>query len=109
MSSNKMQFNELYEGNFGFVTLANDISCKTVGNESISLKFENGYYYHIYFFYFKEVRYIPELARNLLSIAPLDVFYGKFENSMLKITGGSLVSFKVIKKNGIYVTKSIKA
>lgn len=43
-----MSFNELYEGNFGFVTLANDISCKTVGNESISLKFENGYYYHFF-------------------------------------------------------------
>lgn len=39
----------------------------------------------IIFFNFKEVRYIPELARNLFSIAPLDVFYGKFENSMLKI------------------------
>lgn len=43
-----MSFNELYEGNFGFVTLANDISCKTFGNESISLKFENGYYYHFF-------------------------------------------------------------
>ncbi|CAM8916933.1 unnamed protein product [Rhodiola kirilowii] len=52
-----------------------------------------------------EVRYVPELKRNLISLGMLDKqgYTFKAENGTMKVTKGLLIIMKGVRMNGIYV------
>ena len=87
--------------NDGQVVLCDNFSYTIAGIGDIKIKFNTGFVYVL-----KEVRYIPELSRNLISVGRLekDNFTGKIENDMFKMMKGALISIKEIKKNDIYIT-----
>ena len=51
-----------------------------------------------------EVRYVPDLKRNLISVGELDKkgYLFKGENSELLVVKGSVVVIRGIKKKGLY-------
>ena len=53
----------------------------------------------------QEVRYVPDLKRNLISLGMLDQISCSFkvENGSLKVVKGSLVIMKGVKMNGLYI------
>ena len=55
----------------------------------------------------KDVRYVPNLKRNLISLSVLDVegYYYKVEKGVLKVFRSSLVILKGGKRNCFYVLK----
>ncbi|KAK6153634.1 hypothetical protein DH2020_013273 [Rehmannia glutinosa] len=76
--------------------MANEKKCEVLGIGDICLKFESGYTYTL-----KNVRHVPDLCNNLISCAALenDELEGRFGNGVMKILKGSLVIFKVVKRN----------
>ncbi|KAK0591233.1 hypothetical protein LWI29_037324 [Acer saccharum] len=56
---------------------------------------------------FRNVRYVPNLKRNLISLGTLDEegYAYKAERGVLKASKGSLVILKYDKKNGLYVLR----
>ena len=55
----------------------------------------------------KYVRHVPEIKRNLISVAMLDKegCSVKVENGSMKISKGSMLIMKGLASNGIYVLK----
>ena len=53
----------------------------------------------------QEVRYIPDLKRNLISLGMLDQIGCSFkvENGCLKMVKGSMVIMNDVKMNGLYI------
>lgn len=53
----------------------------------------------------QEVKYVPELKRNLIFFGKLDMhgYYFKSEKETTKISRGSLVFIKGVRKNGLYI------
>lgn len=53
----------------------------------------------------RNVRYVPKLKRNLISLGTLDAdgYSFKSEHGQMKVTKGSLVVMKAIRKNSLYV------
>lgn len=87
----------------GEVVMGNNIACKVEGLGNVTLKFENGYMYIL-----ERVRYVPKLKKNLISMGELDDLgmCGRIGDGLMKVIKGSLVIFKGVKKNGIYVVKA---
>ena len=81
------------------VLLGNNRPCKIQGIGSVRIKMYDGVERLL-----TQVRYIPELKRNLISLGVLDElgYSIKMECGSLKILKGSLVMLKGVKKNGIY-------
>ena len=90
-------YSKIYEGQ---VLLGNNMSCQVVGIGSIQLKLDDGTVKTLSF-----VRHVPELKRNLISLGTLDEvgYTCKIESGGMKITRGSYVAMKGIKKGGLYV------
>ena len=84
----------------GKVLMGNDFSCRIIGTGKIAIKQYDGGIKVL-----KNVRHIPELRRNLISLGALeDEGYGyKSINGSLKITKGSLIVMKGDKINGLYI------
>jgi hypothetical protein len=101
VTSEKNWFCKLHESKVGHVVLCDNFAYTIAGIGNINVKFDTGFVYTL-----KDVRYIPELSRNLISVGRLekDDFTGKIGNGMLKMIKGALVSIKGIKKNDIYIT-----
>lgn len=80
MCPNKSWFEALTEEDEGLVLLGNNKSCKTKGMGSIRIRMFDGADRVI-----KQVRYIPELKRNLISLGVLDAtgYFLKSENGSL--------------------------
>ena len=97
----KAWFENLQESKSGHTILCNNHAYKIARIGNITLKFDTSYVLK-----WHEVRYIPEIGRNLISVGALetDGFSGKIGNNMLKMIKGALVTCKGIKRNGIYVT-----
>ena len=55
----------------------------------------------------KEVRYIPQLKRNLISVGTLETlgFGVSIKNGILKMTKGSVVILKGVCRNNLYYLK----
>jgi len=85
--------------NGGKVLLGNDYECKVLGVGDVRLRQHDGSHRTLF-----EVRYVPELKRNLISFGELDRSSLKFkgEGGILKISEGLLACMKVILQNGIY-------
>ena len=79
--------------------MRNNSMCKLVGIRSISLKMFDGVWLG------RQVRYVPNLKRNLISISMLDQIWCivKVEGGVLRVIKGSMVIMKGRKVNGLYV------
>ena len=100
MTPNKSWFEEFNQHEAGMVLLGNNKPCKVQGIGSIRIKMYNGVEKVL-----ERVRYIPKLKRNLISLGVLDElgYVIKAEAGVLKVSRGSLVVMKGVKKNSIYI------
>ena len=71
--------------------MGNDVACKTVGKGSICMKMFDGQVRT-----FKDVRHVPDLRKNLLSLGALEAQGYKFSGTdrVLKVTKGSMTVLK---------------
>lgn len=99
MTPNKAWFEDLKEEDGGVVLLGNNKPCKVKGIGSVRIRFHSGAEKVL-----TNVRYIPELKRNLISLGMLDElgYLVKIEAGMIKVLKGSLLVMKGVRKNGIY-------
>ena len=89
---------ETYDG--GIVVMGNDASCRVIGRGTIKLKMLDGTIREL-----TNVRHIPDLKRNLISLGMLDRMgcVIKLESGTLKVIKGSMVLMKGNLDNGLYV------
>ena len=95
-------FTEFKELSGGTVLMGNNQQCQVEGIGSVAIRMYDGMVR-----IFKNVRYVPNLKRNLISLDVLDeegCCY-KGEKGVLKVSRGSLVILKGDKNNGLYVLK----
>ena len=99
MTPNKAWFEELKQGDGGVVLLGNNRPCKVQGVGFVRVKLHNDVEKVL-----TNVRYIPELKRNLIFLGMLDElgYLIKVEAGTIKVLKGSLLVMKGIRKNGIY-------
>ena len=88
----------------GKVLMGNNEAYKVMGIGSAKIKMFDGVVKELH-----QVRYVPDLKRNLISLGMLDqlgcVF--KAENETLKVINHSMVVIKGVRKNGLYVLRWI--
>ena len=79
--------------------MGNNAACKTQGIGSIRLKLHNGSIRVL-----TEVRYVPDLKKNLLSLETLDLkgFKITIQDGVLKVVLGALVVMKGIRRGNLY-------
>ena len=84
----------------GKVLLGNNLACKVAGIGTINIRMFDGIERDL-----KQVRYVPELKRNLISLGVMDQASCsiKAENGNLHIEENGLVIMKGIRRNGLYV------
>lgn len=82
------------------VLLGNNEACVVQGVDSVRIKAHDGQEKIL-----TEVRYVPQLRRNLISLGELDRsgFSYKSEKGSLKVYKGSLLKLKGVLKNGLYI------
>ncbi|KZV56298.1 hypothetical protein F511_00295 [Dorcoceras hygrometricum] len=99
----KSWFQNLVEEESGHVLLGNNRECKVMGIGSVLLKMHDGCVRTI-----TEVRYVPDLRRNLLSIGMLDSkgFNVKIEGGTMKVIKGSLTVMRGSQDNGLYILEA---
>ncbi|KAH9752684.1 hypothetical protein KPL71_014795 [Citrus sinensis] len=87
-----------FEG--GKVLMGNNASCKVIGIGSVRLKMSDGIIREL-----DNVRHIPELKRNLISLSMLDKAGCciRLESSSLKVIKGSLILMKGVMQHGLYI------
>ena len=80
--------------------MGNDASCRVIGRGTIKLKMLDGTIREL-----TNVRHIPDLKRNLISLGMLDRMgcVIKLESGTLKVIKGSMVLMKGNLDNGLYV------
>lgn len=57
----------------------------------------------------EDVRFVPKLKGNFISLGTLNStsFTINIENGIMKVIKGSLVAFKIFRKNGLYFCEGI--
>ncbi|KAH9767149.1 hypothetical protein KPL71_011170 [Citrus sinensis] len=93
-------FSEYHKIDGGKVMMGNNAVCKVIGIGNISLKLHNGTIREV-----KQVRHVPDLKRNLISLGMLDqVGYSvRLEHGKIEILNGVTLVMKGSRKNGVYV------
>ncbi|KAH9801561.1 hypothetical protein KPL71_001082 [Citrus sinensis] len=89
-----------HETDGGKVMMGNNAICKIVGIENVNLKLHDGTIREL-----REVRYVPDLKRNLISLGMLDQMglSIKLESGELRISNSDGVVMQGYKRNGVYV------
>lgn len=84
----------------GQVLLGNNMACHVVGIGSVQIQLEDGIVKTL-----SSVRHVPCLKRNLISLGMLDEagYTCKTEGGNMKITRGSYVAMRGVKRSGLYV------
>ena len=100
MTPHESWFVDYKKQDFGQVLLGNNKACKVVGVGTVSILMADGCQRKLF-----NVRHVPELKRNLISLGTLDSegFQFKAENGCLKILKGSMVFMKGNRVNGLYL------
>ncbi|XP_073291104.1 uncharacterized mitochondrial protein AtMg00300-like [Primulina huaijiensis] len=100
MCPTKSWFEKLEESDQGLVLLGNDKACRVKGIGSIRLRMQDEIDRIL-----QEVRYVPELKRNLISLGTLESNGYSFKSEMVcvKVTKGSLVIMKAVRQNSLYI------
>ncbi|KAH9717203.1 hypothetical protein KPL71_021739 [Citrus sinensis] len=106
MSPNRNYFTIYQSCDGGMVLMGNNSVCKVVGIGTVSLKMYYGMVRDL-----TQVRHVPELKRNLISIGMLDQTgcVIKAKNWILKVVRGSIVIMKGTKQNGLYASVTEKS
>ncbi|KAH9786526.1 hypothetical protein KPL71_010287 [Citrus sinensis] len=96
----KHHFFEYQEYDGGRVMMGNNAICRVIGIGVIKLKLHDNSILEL-----KQVRHVPDLKRNLISLGMLDQIgcVVKVQQGIMSVVKGSLVLLKGIKKNGLYV------
>jgi LTR polyprotein gag-polypeptide-like protein/Pol polyprotein/gag-pre-integrase-like protein/zinc knuckle protein len=99
MCPNRKWFTTYESTNGGTVLMGNDHACKTVGLGTIRVKMHDGAVRTL-----KDVRHIPDLRKNLISIGLLEKNGCKIvaDNGVMKVVRGSLVVMKAVRNNNLY-------
>uniref|UniRef100_A0A803PS03 Retrovirus-related Pol polyprotein from transposon TNT 1-94 n=1 Tax=Cannabis sativa TaxID=3483 RepID=A0A803PS03_CANSA len=99
MTPNKDLFTHFEESSVGTVLLGNNKACKIIGTGTVNMKMHDGIIRSV-----QNVRYVPDLKRNLLSIGKFDNhgYTVKIDKGTLNISRGSLVVVRGRLKNGLY-------
>ncbi|KAM6555575.1 hypothetical protein CsatB_002594 [Cannabis sativa] len=102
MTNNKAFMFDFRKTNGGRVILGNNQTCDIQGSGSISFKMHDGMVRTL-----SEIRYVPNLARNLISLSVLDDqgIVSKIESGQMKISKGALTIMKGHKDGGLYYLK----
>ncbi|KAK3002524.1 hypothetical protein RJ639_022091 [Escallonia herrerae] len=81
-------FSNYVHGDYGHVTVRNGYRCSIVGKGKVEIKLSNGGTLVL-----KDVRHIPELQKNLISVSGLDRegYFVTFGEKQWKVTKGSMV------------------
>ncbi|KAK3017333.1 hypothetical protein RJ639_005486 [Escallonia herrerae] len=81
-------FSNYVHGDYGHVTVGNGYRCSIVGKGKVEIKLSNGGTLVL-----KDVRHIPELQKNLISVSELDRegYFVAFGEKQWKVTKGSMV------------------
>ncbi|KAK3035140.1 hypothetical protein RJ639_032813 [Escallonia herrerae] len=81
-------FSNYVHGDYGHVTVGNGYRCSIVGKGKVEIKLSNGGTLVL-----KDVRHIPELQKNLISVSGLDRegYFVPFGEKQWKVTKGSMV------------------
>ncbi|KAH9804147.1 hypothetical protein KPL71_002018 [Citrus sinensis] len=100
MSPNKQLFKTFEKVDTGKVLLGNNLACKVAGIGTVTITMHDGVDREL-----KNVRYVPELRRNLISLGTVDQLGCsiKAENGELQVTKNGMVIMKGIRRNGLYV------
>lgn len=79
--------------------MGNNHVCQVEGIGIVSIKMFDGIVRHL-----KEVRHVPNLTKKLISLGILDDlgYTNKIEKGSMKISKGSLVAIKGVKRDGLY-------
>ncbi|RVW58895.1 Retrovirus-related Pol polyprotein from transposon TNT 1-94 [Vitis vinifera] len=95
----KAWFEDFKEADGGYVLLGNNKHYKILGTGTVRIKHYDGIERVL-----EDVRYIPELKRNLISLGMLDKsgYTFKSEPNSLRVARGSLTVMKGTIKNGLY-------
>ncbi|KAH9782310.1 hypothetical protein KPL71_008845 [Citrus sinensis] len=96
----KHHFSEYQEYDGGRVMMGNNAICRVIRIWVIKLKLHDNSILEL-----KQVRHVPDLKRNLISLGMLDQIgcVVKVEQGIMSVVKGSLVLLKGIRKNGLYV------
>ena len=80
--------------------MGNDVSCKTIRIGTVKIKIHDGIIRTL-----TEVRHVPELKKNLISIGIMDGKGFKYstKNGVMKIQKGSTMVMKGIKRGNLYI------
>ena len=99
MCPNKGWFENYKQIDGGVVLLGNNKSCKVIGIGSLRLRMYDGMDMVL-----EDVRHVPELKRNLISLGTLDKNgYGyKCDQGSLEVYKGKVLIMKGVRKNGLY-------
>ena len=99
----KDYFEDLEQKEYGIALLGNNKACKVHGIGTIRPRmFDNRE------MLLQDVRYVPELKRNLISISMFD-FIGyttKVENGMMKVSTRASIIAKGRRSNGLYIPRN---
>lgn len=100
MCPRKEYFETLALKEGGVVRLGNNKACKVQGMGTVRLKMFDGRE-----FLLKDVRFVPELKRNLISLSMFDSlgYSTRIEHGVCKISHGALITVKGSKMNGLYI------
>ncbi|KAJ8633371.1 hypothetical protein MRB53_026707 [Persea americana] len=100
MCPNMDWFTTYREINGGSVLMGNNVACKTVGTRTIKIKMYDEIVRTL-----AEVRYVPDLKKNLISLGALDSDGCKFsgEGGVIKVVKGALVLMRGNRVGNLYV------
>ena len=87
----KTYFSYYHDLDGGKVMMGNNAVCKVIGMGNVSLRLHDGTIWEL-----REVRYVPDLKRNLISLGLIDQngFSVKLESGRLLIMKGSKIVMK---------------
>ncbi|KAH1122081.1 hypothetical protein J1N35_005241 [Gossypium stocksii] len=100
MCPNKEWFSIYSSVEGGVVRIGNDSSSKVIGIGTVKIRIHNGTIRTL-----SNVRYVPDLRKNLISLSNLDLKGCKIniESSGIKVSRGSLIFFKGKRTGSLYI------
>ena len=83
----------------GLISMRDGHTCRLVGKGTVRIRMYDGTLREL-----KEVRYILSMTKNIISVGALEVegLRGTLREGVLKMSSGSLVVLKGIRRNNVY-------
>lgn len=102
MSPNRQWFSSFTEIDGEKTVMANNMTCQIKGIGTIKIRMSDGVEITL-----TDVRYVPELKRNIISLGTLDAVGYTFKafNGVLEVAKGALTVMKGTRRNGLYILR----